>query len=59
MKGTARANATKEFVGNPGSRVSALRPPAFTASRSIGKTRGEMTFAGCRTVRTTERRARR
>jgi hypothetical protein len=59
MNGTASAKATKELVGKPGSRVSALSPPELTASRSIGKSSGESTFAGWRTVRTTERRARR
>src|SRR5437879_9293234 len=53
--GTASANARNELVGNPGSRVSAFSPPAFTASRSIGKTSGKTTFAGCRAVRTTAR----
>jgi hypothetical protein len=36
--------------------VAALSPPEFTASSSIGKTNGPTTFAGCLTVRTTERR---
>src|SRR5437868_4589482 len=57
MNGTASAKATKELVGKPGSRVSAFRPPELTASSSIGKTSGPITFAGCRIVRTTERRA--
>src|SRR5436190_390170 len=57
MNGTASAKATKEFVGKPGRRVSAFRPPEFTASSSIGKRSGATTFAGWRTVRTTERRA--
>src|SRR5512132_2362239 len=55
MNGTASAKATKELVGKPGRRVSAFRPPELTASSSNGKTSGEITFAGCRTVRTTER----
>src|SRR5205823_6498679 len=55
MNGTASAKATKELVGKPGRRVSAFRPPELTASNSNGKTSGEITFAGCRTVRTTER----
>src|SRR6266566_6318017 len=57
MNGTASAKATKELVGKPGRCVSAFRPPELTASSSNGKTSGEITFAGCRTVRTTERRA--
>jgi hypothetical protein len=57
MNGIASAKATNESVGNPGNRVAALRPPEFTARSSIGKTRGATTFAGCRIVRTTERRA--
>src|SRR5207248_534304 len=59
MKGTASAKATNEVVGKPGSRVSALSPPALTASSSIGNSSGEITFAGWRAVRTTERRANR
>ena len=57
MNGTASANATNECVGKPGRCVSALSPPEFTARSIIGKTSGPITFAGCRTVRTTERRA--
>ena len=56
MNGTASAKATNEFVGKPGRCVSALSPPELTASSSIGKTSGAITFAGWRTVRTTERR---
>jgi hypothetical protein len=44
--GTASANARNESVGKPGRFVSALRPPAFTASRSIGKISGKTTLAG-------------
>src|SRR5262245_32743907 len=54
--GTASAKARNESVGKPGRRVAALNPPALTASRSIGKTSGKMTFAGCRAVRITARR---
>ena len=56
MNGTASAKATNEFVGKPGRFVSAFRPPELTASSSIGKSSGATTFAGWRTVRTTERR---
>src|SRR3954452_19500722 len=59
MNGTASAKATKEFVGKPGRFVAAFSPPEFTASSSIGKSNGATTFAGWRTVRTTERRPRR
>ncbi len=57
MNATASAKLTNECVGNPGSCVAALSPPELTASSSIGKTSGPITFAGCRSVRTTERRA--
>ena len=57
MNGTASAKATNELVGKPGSRVSAFKPPELTASSSIGNSSGATTFAGWRTVRTTERRA--
>jgi hypothetical protein len=57
MNGIANAKATKESVGNPGRRVAASSPPAFTARSSNGNTSGKTTFAGWRTVRTTERRA--
>ena len=46
MNGTASAKATNEVVGKPGSWVSALSPPALTASSSIGNSSGEITFAG-------------
>jgi hypothetical protein len=58
MNGTAKAKARNELVGKPGRFVAALRPPAFTASRSIGKMSGKTTFAGWRAVRTTARRPR-
>ena len=58
MNGTASANARNEFVGKPGRYVSAFRPPEVTASSSIGKISGKMTFAGCRAVRTMARRPR-
>src|SRR5439155_21561675 len=57
MNGTASAKATNELVGKPGRRVSAFRPPELTASSIIGKSSGAITFAGCRIVRTTDRRA--
>src|SRR5919198_356700 len=57
MNGTASAKATNESVGNPGRRVSAFSPPELTASRSSGNASANTTFAGWRTVRTTERRA--
>ena len=57
MNGTASAKARNERVGNPGRWVSALRPPEFTASSSSGKSSGQITFAGWRRVRSTERRA--
>ena len=57
MNGTASAKATNEVVGKPGRCVSALSPPELTASSISGKTSGAMTFAGWRSVRTTERRA--
>ena len=57
MNGTASANAKNECVGKPGRCVSAFSPPEFTASSIIGKMSGPRMFAGCLTVRTTERRA--
>src|SRR5437763_1311298 len=58
MNGTASANATYECVGKPGRCVTAFSPPELTASSIIGKTSGAIVAAGCRHVRTTERRAR-
>jgi hypothetical protein len=58
MNGKARKNARNESVGKPGSLVAALRPADVTASRAIGKTNGKTKFAGWRTVRITDRRAR-
>ena len=57
MNGTARMKARIDVVGKPGRCVSALRPAELTASSISGKTSGAITFAGCRSVRTTERRA--
>ena len=57
MNGTASANARKESVGKPGSCSAESRPPALTASSISGKRSGATTFAGWRSVRTTERRA--
>ena len=57
MKGTASAKATNESVGKPGSFVDAWSPPELTSSSSIGNSRGKMTAAGWRLVRTTERSA--
>ena len=40
MNGTASAKARNESVGNPGSSVDALRPPALTSISATGKTSG-------------------
>ena len=55
MNGTASANARNESVGNPGSSVDALRPPALTRRSATGNTSGGIALAGWRAVRMIER----
>ena len=56
MNGIASAKAMKESVGI-GQLVAESRPPELTARSRSGKTSGKATFAGWRSVLTTERRA--
>ena len=57
MNANASAKSRKELVGKPGRRVAACRPPVFTESRMRGKATAGIALAGCRKVRTTDRRA--
>src|SRR5918999_457305 len=58
MNGKARKKARKESLGKPGIFVAASSPPVLTAIRASGKSIGVIQFAGCLSVRRTERRAR-
>jgi hypothetical protein len=57
MNEKARKKARNESVGKPSMRVAGLSPAEVTASSPSGKMIGKTAFAGCRSVRTTERRA--